>query len=70
MNDLKLQAERYGVCVRNIQLSENEYFCPYELESMNTEAMKRREEEEEVLEFVRTMGIPEDLFKKTKDSAY
>jgi hypothetical protein len=37
MNDLKIQAERNGVCARNIQLGEKGYFYPDELESMKEE---------------------------------
>jgi hypothetical protein len=34
MKDLKLQAERFEVCVRNIELGTAAYFYPDEIESM------------------------------------
>jgi hypothetical protein len=40
------------------------------MRSRNSEAQWRHHEEEEILEFVPSMGISEDEFKKTKDSAY
>jgi hypothetical protein len=40
------------------------------MRSKHFEAQSRREEEEEVLEFVRSLGISENEFLKTKDSAY
>jgi hypothetical protein len=40
------------------------------MRSRNSEAQWRHHEEEEILEFVRSMGISEDELKKTKDSVY